>query len=47
VIGVIAAFRMGIYQDSMMIIVAIITDVLLLRNKNEAEDVPGKVEGEG
>jgi len=47
VIGISTALKLGIYQDFMLILTTIIADVMLLRNRNEAEEEPGKVEGEG
>jgi len=47
VIGISTAFKLGLYQDIMLILATIIADVMLLRNRNEAEEEPGKVEGEG
>jgi hypothetical protein len=47
VIGISTAFKLGLYQDFMLILATIIADVMLLRNRNEAEEEPGKVEGEG
>jgi hypothetical protein len=41
--GISAALNMGIYQDSMIIIAAIIADIWLLKSKSQP-DMPDKVD---
>jgi hypothetical protein len=43
VLGISAALNLGIYQDSMMIIAAIIADIWLLKSKSQP-DMPDKVD---
>jgi hypothetical protein len=40
-IGISTVIKLGVYQDGMMLIAAIIADVLLLRNKDQTELPPG------
>jgi hypothetical protein len=38
VIGIIGVIKLGVYQDSMMLIAAIIADVLILRSKRPPDE---------